>query len=306
MDLAITPLPGGFGARVETDLARTAGPAAARTLTDLLHQHRVLVLPGQHLNHADLLAAAALFGDVDTATDRRYTVPGFPGLTVVSNIHDQDGQPIGIYDGDDEEEWHADNSFKPQLTTATLLYSVITPDEGGETRFADATRAYANLPTDLRERVDALSAVHSAQHLGTLQADAAGGRSSTQAGTLARLPEVIHPLAPIHPVTGTRTLLLGSMVIPRIEGLPDAEGQALLDDLLTRATGPDYLYTHRWSQGDLVIWDNRAVLHTASPCDSSRHQRLLVRAAVRQATRRPGPPDGGIPTESPTTAPTHH
>ncbi|MFE6272313.1 TauD/TfdA dioxygenase family protein [Streptomyces goshikiensis] len=306
MDLAITPLTGGFGARVEADLARTAGPAATRTLTDLLHRHRVLVFPGQHLNHADLLAAAALFGDVDTATDRRYTVPGFPGLTVVANIHDQDGQPIGIYDGDDEEEWHADSSFKPQLTAATLLYSVITPDEGGETRFADATRAYADLPADLRARVDGLSAVHSAQHLGAQQADATGGRSSTQAGTLALLPEVIHPLAPVHPVTGIRTLLLGSMVIPRVEGLPDEEGQALLDDLMARTTGPDYLYTHRWRQEDLVVWDNLAVLHTASPCDSSRHQRLLVRAGVRQATRRPDPSDGGIPTESPATAPIDH
>ncbi|MFP8903123.1 TauD/TfdA dioxygenase family protein [Streptomyces atacamensis] len=291
MDLVITPLPGGFGARVGTDLARVTGAAAARALTDALHRHRVLVLPGQHLNHADLLAAAALFGAVDTATDRRYTVPGFPGLTIVSNIH-QDGTPIGIYDGDQEEEWHADNSFKPELTAATLLYSVITPGEGGETRFADATRAYADLPAGLRARVDGLSAVHSVQHLAARQADAADGRSSTQAGTLAQLPEVTHPLAPVHPVTGVRALLLGSMVIPRIEGLPEADGQTLLADLLAHTTGPEYLYTHRWKQGDLVVWDNLAVLHTASPCDSSRHPRLLVRAAVRQQAHRSGTPGG--------------
>ncbi|MFD9591649.1 TauD/TfdA dioxygenase family protein [Kitasatospora sp. NPDC059973] len=305
MDLAITPLTGGFGARVETDIARTTGPAAARALTDALHRHRVLVLPGQHLNHADLLAAAALFGAVDTATDRRYTVPGFPGLTVVSNIH-QDGTPIGIYDGDQEEEWHADNSFKPQLTAATLLYSVITPGKGGETRFADATRAYADLPADLRARIDALSAVHSVQHLATQQANAADGRSSTQAGALAQLPEVTHPLAPVHPATGTRALLLGSMVIPRVDGLPETEGRLLLADLLTHTISPGYLYTHRWEQGDLVVWDNLAVLHTASPCDSSRHPRLLVRAAVRQPTRRPGPSDGGIPTEAPASGSTRH
>ncbi|MEU8544820.1 TauD/TfdA family dioxygenase [Streptomyces sp. NPDC048717] len=305
MDLTITPLPGGFGARVETDLARTHGPTAARALTDALHQHRVLVLPGQHLNHADLLAAASLFGAVDTATDRRYTVPGFPGLTVVSNIH-QDGTPIGIYDGDEEEEWHADNSFKSQLTAVTMLYSVITPSQGGETRFADATRAYADLPAELRARVDGLNAVHCVQHLARQQAEAADGYSSTQAGTLAGLPAVIHPLAPIHPATGTRALLLGSMAIPRLEGMPDADGQALLADLLTHATGPDYLYTHRWTQGDLVVWDNLAVLHTASPCDSSRHPRLLIRASVRQPTRRPGPPDGGIPAEPPATALDRH
>ncbi|MFD1829822.1 TauD/TfdA dioxygenase family protein [Streptomyces desertarenae] len=305
MDLVITPLPGGFGARVGTDLARVTGAAAARALTDALHRHRVLVLPGQHLNHADLLAAAALFGAVDTATDRRYTVPGFPGLTVVSNIH-QDGTPIGIYDGDQEEEWHADNSFKPELTAATLLYSVITPGEGGETRFADATRAYADLPAGLRARVDGLSAVHSVQHLAARQADAADGRSSTQAGTLAQLPEVTHPLAPVHPVTGVRALLLGSMVIPRIEGLPEADGQTLLADLLAHTTGPEYLYTHRWKQGDLVVWDNLAVLHTASPCDSSRHPRLLVRAAVRQQAHRSGTPGGGITAEPPASGSNRH
>ncbi|MET9778811.1 TauD/TfdA family dioxygenase [Streptomyces sp. NPDC006367] len=305
MDLVITPLPGKFGALVDTDLARTTGAAAARALTDALHRHRVLILPGQHLNHADLLTAASLFGSVDTATDRRYTVPGFPGLTVVSNIH-ENGTPIGIYDGDQEEEWHADNSFKPELTAATLLYSVIAPGEGGETRFADATRAYADLPAGLRARVDGLSAVHSVRHLAARQAGAADGHSSTQAGTLAQLPEVTHPLAPVHPVTGVRALLLGSMVIPRVEGLSKADSQTLLADLLVHTTSPEYLYTHRWKQCDLVVWDNLAVLHTASPCDSSRHPRLLVRAAVRQQAHRPSTPDGGITVEPPISGPNRH
>ncbi|MFF3957444.1 TauD/TfdA dioxygenase family protein [Streptomyces sp. NPDC001890] len=280
MDLATTPLPGGFGARVETDLARTTGAAAARALTNALHRHRVLVLPDQHLNHADLLAAASLFGTVDTATDRRYTVPGFPGLTVISNIH-QDGTPIGIYDGDHEEEWHADNSFKPELTAATLLYSVVTPAEGGETRFADTTRAYADLPPAMRQRAAGMRAVHSIEQLGVLQSQAGGGQSSIAVGSLAGHPEVEHPLVLTHPVTRARSLLLGSMVIRGITGLAERESRALLDELLDHTTSPPYLYSHRWKQGDLVVWDNLATLHTASPCNSSRHRRLLYRAAVR-------------------------
>ncbi|GHE12021.1 TauD/TfdA dioxygenase family protein [Streptomyces alanosinicus] len=280
MDLAIIPLPGGFGARVETDLARTTGSAAARVLTDALHHHRVLVLPGQHLNHTDLVAAASLFGAVDTATDRRYTVPGFPGLTIVSNIH-QDGTPIGIYDGDQEEEWHADNSFKPRLTAATLLYSVITPGAGGETRFADATRAYAGLPPAMRQRTAEMRAVHSAEHLGTLQSQASGGQSSVAAGSLAGHPEVEHPLVLTHPVTGARSLLLGSMVIRGITGLSQQDSRGMLDELLRHTTSERYVYSHCWRQGDLVVWDNLATLHTASPCDSSRNRRLLYRAVVR-------------------------
>jgi taurine dioxygenase len=122
---------------------------------------------------------------------------------------------------------------------------------------------------------------HSIRQLGILQAAAADGQSSTATGTLADLPEVLHPLAPPHPTTGARTLLLGTMVVTRIDSLAQQEGRQLLDSLPAHTTSASYVHTHRWEQDDLVVWDNRALLHTASPCDSSRHHRLLLRAAVR-------------------------
>lgn len=288
MELPLTtPLAGRLGARADVDLSNSTDPDLAEALTGALHRHRLLVFPNQHLNHADLLAVSALFGTVDTDVDRRYAVAGFPGLTAVSNIT-EDGAHIGVYDGDNEEEWHADNSFKTQLTRATLLYSVITPERGGQTRFADATQAYADLPADLKTRIGGLRAVHSIQQLGARQAQAAGGRSSAAAGALADLAEVEHPLAPAHPVTGARSLLLGSMVIKGIVGLDQQQSRELLDQLLAHTTNPAYLYSHHWRQGDLIVWDNHAVLHTASPCDSSRHRRLLFRTAVHD------PPTEGV------------
>jgi taurine dioxygenase len=280
MEISLSPLPGPFGATVDRNLSDSADPELAEALTAVLHRHRLLVFPGQHLNHADLLAASGLFGAVYTNIDRRYAVGGFPGITVVSNIA-EDGAHIGIYDGDHEEEWHADNSFMAALTRATLLYSVITPEHGGETRFADATRAYADLPADLKGRIEGLQAVHSILQLGTRQAEAAGGRSSAAAGTLANHAEVEHPLAPVHPVTGARSLLLGSMVVNGVVGLTEQESRHLLARLLAHTTSAPYIHSHRWRQHDLVVWDNRAVLHTASPCDSVRHPRLLFRTAVR-------------------------
>ncbi|MEU1776691.1 TauD/TfdA family dioxygenase [Streptomyces sp. NPDC019922] len=281
MSLSLRPLDdSGFGAVVDCDLATEADDLAPQ-LARALHEHRLLVVPRQHLTHADLLTVASCFGTVDTNIDRRYAVGGFPGLTVISNIV-EDGKHVGIYDGDDEEEWHADNSFKPQLTAATLLYSVITPEKGGETRFADATRAYAALPPAARQRIEEMRAVHSIEQLGALQSQASGGQSSAAAGSLASHPEVEHPLVLTHPVTGARSLLLGSMVIRCVTGLSEQDSRALVDDLLEHTTRAPYLYSHRWSQGDLVVWDNLATLHTASPCDSSRHPRLLYRAAVRQ------------------------
>jgi taurine dioxygenase len=280
MDLSLSPLAGGFGASVDHDLSDGASPGLAEALTAALHHHQLLIFPRQHLNHADLLVASSLFGTVDTDVDRRYCVGGFPGITVVSNIA-EDGTRVGIYDGDNEEEWHADNSFKPQLTRATLLYSVITPERGGETRFAAATRAYADLPEDGKARINGLQAVHSIQQLSSRQAEAADGQSSAAAGTLASRKEVQHPLAPAHPNTGVRSLLLGSMVVKGIVGLPEEESSGLLASLLEHTTSAPYIHTHRWGQGDLVVWDNHAVLHTASPCDSTRHRRLLYRTSVR-------------------------
>ncbi|MGC5347000.1 TauD/TfdA dioxygenase family protein [Streptomyces sp. DT171] len=202
------------------------------------------------------------------------------GLTIISNIH-QDGTPIGIYDGDQEEEWHADNSFKPKLTSATMLYSVITPPRGGETRFADATRAYASLSSATQQRIGEMRAVHSIEQLGVLQSQTSGGQSSIAAGSLAGHPEVEHPLVLTHPASGSRSLLLGSMVISSIAGLAETESHALLDELLAHTTSAPYVYSHRWEQGDLIVWDNLATLHTACPCDSSRHHRLLYRASIR-------------------------
>ena len=280
MDLALDPLACGFGARVDCDLAVSADPVLAKELTAALYSYRLLVFRGQHLNHADLLSASSLFGMVDTDVDRRYAVGGFPGITVVSNIV-EDGRRVGIYDGDHEEEWHADNSFRRELTRATLLYSVITPRRGGETRFSDATQAYADLPADLKGRIEGLRAVHSIQHLGIRQAQAAGGWSSAAAGTLAARAEVEHPLAPVHPVTGMRSLLLGSMVVKGVTGLTEEASSPLLASLLSHATSTPYVYAHCWTQGDLVVWDNRALLHTASACDSSHYLRLLFRTSIR-------------------------
>ncbi|MFD3695044.1 TauD/TfdA dioxygenase family protein [Streptomyces sp. NPDC058646] len=269
----------GFGAVLDTDLTDPQTLGLAADLKEALHRHRVLVVPGQHLNHADLLATAACFGEVDTDVDRRYAVGGFPGLTTISNIL-EDGHRVGVYDGDHEEEWHADNCFKPNLTGVTLLYSVIAPNQGGQTRIADATAAYAALPADLRQRIENLRAVHSIQHLATLQ-NQASGQSSVAAGTLALQPEVEQPLVLTHPATRARSLLLGSMAVRHVVGLTSQESSNLLAELLAHVTSPRYVYSHRWKAGDLLVWDNRAVLHTASPCDSSRNQRLLYRAAVR-------------------------
>lgn len=269
-----------FGAVVHgCDLSAHIDEGTARRLIDDLHTHRLLIIPGQNLSHTEHIRVSRVFGPLDANVHPQFVVQEHPEILVISNIF-KDGEPIGLYDGDNEEEWHTDHSWKREMSSASLLYSQIAPEEGGETRFADTTVAYEELPGHVRERIDRLHAVHSMAYLTEQQHAANDGKSALKPGQVQHVPDVIHPLVRRHPVTGRRSLLLGSMIIRGIVSLDDAVASALLDELHAHAIAGRYVYNHRWSVGDLVIWDNRATMHTASPCDSSRHHRLLFRTTV--------------------------
>ena len=269
-----------FGARLSgIDLARSLDDDTAAALAEHLLRYRVLVIPGQRLTHSDHLRVSRVFGEPETHVQDQYAVAGFPQIVTISNIH-RDGVPIGLYDGDDEQEWHTDLSWKPQMSAVSLLYSVVAAEVGGQTRFADTTSAYDDLPAALKAQVDGLAAVHSMTHLEELQQARHAAKVTMTAQQRARVPDVTHPLVRAHPVTGRRSLLLGDMIIRAIVGMPPDQATALLEQLHAHAAAPQYVYSHQWQVGDLVIWDNRAVMHTASPCDHTRYQRKLYRTTV--------------------------
>lgn len=269
-----------FGARIfGIDLSRPLEDWVSAALVGDLLKYRVLVVRDQSLSHADHIRVSRLFGEPEIHVQDQYTVPGFAQIVTISNIH-RDGMPIGLYDGDNEQEWHTDLSFRPAMSSVSLLYSVIAPEVGGETRFADTTAAYDDLPAELRARVDGLGAVHSMVHLFERQAAENPQKVPLTETQRAQVPDVVHPLVRRHPCTGRRSLLLGELIIRNIVGVGTAESADLLEQLHVHATAERYVYSHRWAEGDLVIWDNRATMHTASPCDHTRHQRLLYRTTV--------------------------
>jgi taurine dioxygenase len=177
-------------------------------------------------------------------------------------------------------EWHTDYSWKKVMSRASLLYSVIAPELGGDTLFADSTTAYDELPEPLKQRIEGLSAVHSMAYLVDTEVKTNPHKAPLTPQERAKMPDVAHPLVRRHPATGRRSLLLGSMIISGIVGLADAESAELLDQLHAHATADRYVYRHHWAAGDLVIWDNQATMHTRTPCDSQQHQRLLYRTTV--------------------------
>ena len=156
----------------------------------------------------------------------------------------------------------------------SLLSARLVPPEGGATEFASARAAYPSLPEPLKARVDRMVAVH----------DFAWSRDQVRPGFFtaeerAVYPPVQHRLVRANPANGRRALFLGAHA-SHIVGLPVDEGRALLKEILAHVTQPQFCYRHAWGEGDLVIWDNRCVLHRATPYDSTRYKRLLQRTTI--------------------------
>lgn len=280
------PLECGLGASVlELQLGQPLGLVAA-SLRDALARSRLLVLRGQSLSHQQLLEAARVFGEPEVYLNGRHSVPGFPMITAISNIF-VGGAPIGMYDGDNEEEWHSDLSWRRDIGRVTLLYSVVAPRLGGETRFADTTAAFAALPANMQRLLCQLEAVHSMEQLSRRQTESftSGRPEATEALPSPEYlpPDVVQPLVLRHPKTGRLSLLLGDAVIKGIVGLSTSESADLLRWLHAFATQNEFLYSHKWEAGDVIIWDNTALMHTASPCDSARNHRLLYRTAIAES-----------------------
>ena len=170
--------------------------------------------------------------------------------------------------------WHSDSSFNPVPSLCSLLSARIVPPAGGATEFASARAAYPTLSDELKRRAATATVVH----------DFAWSRDQVRPGFFtdkerAEYPPVRHPLVRANPVNGRPGLFLGAHA-SHLDDLPLDEGRALLKRLLDHVTQPQFCYRHEWQTGDLIVWDNRCVLHRATPFDTTRHQRLMQRTTV--------------------------
>jgi taurine dioxygenase len=256
------------------DLSRPLADVDFARILELFHERSVLVFPRQHITPTQQLAFTQLFGEVELHPMVEYTVPRCPEVLIVSNMF-HDGKPIGLYDGDDIE-WHVDQAPTPRPCLATLLYCIQAAEVGGDTLFASSAAAYEKLDSETKERVDGLRAVHSMVYFYEQMLENRPSAESKRIG-----PDVIHALVRTHPITGRRSLFVGSKTIRAVVGLNEQEGRALIDGLLKHATKEEFVYRHKWRDGDLVCWDNRSVIHTPTPCDRQKYHRLLHRTTVR-------------------------
>ena len=276
--LAVRPLGPTFGAEVRgMPIHGDVIPELVAEFIALLHRYRVLIVPELDLTPGDLVAFSRRLGPLEIHSRIENTLPSHREVFCVGNVV-RDGMTASFNRG--IEQWHADSSYRAVPSDASLFHAEIVPDEGGDTFFADATAAWRTLEPAMRRNVEGLYAVHSLETLRQWGARHNPERPSDVDRQPEAFPPVRQPLVRTHPATGAKSLYVCPAVISHIEGMDAEASAALIETLIMHATQARFVYGHRWRKGDLVVWDNRAVLHTASLFDHTRYQRLMYRTTV--------------------------
>jgi taurine dioxygenase len=270
----IRPLSSVMGAEViGIDVARALPQDVHRQLEDAFNEHKLLCFRDQLLTTDSLVAFTRTWGPPGEHTMPGQLRDGITDVNIASNA-DENGRPNGKHPDPTAMRWHTDRSWRRDPVTATLLYGLEVPREGGDTLFANTAMAYEALPQPLKDAVTPLTVIHSVEY----SRNTGGGHKAT-AYELSIAPPQPHPLARIHPATGKRALFIGCHAW-KVDGMSDAEGRQLLDDLLEFATKPAFVYRHKWRRHDLLMWDDRCTLHSATPYDTARELRTMYRTVV--------------------------
>ena len=275
--IAVQPFAGPIGADIEGVNLQHLDDAGFAAIKQAWLERKVVRLRGQAIDDDALAEFSRRFGPLDKApitTSGKLYKPTRPEVTVISNIV-MNGQAIGGL-GSGESIWHTDMSYNEVPPDASVLYGIEVPVGHGDTWFCDMEAVLAALPAALRARIEGLACRHdsSRNSAGELRA----GFQESYAPE--DQPGALHPLVRTHPETGRKSLFLGRRRNAHIAGLAFAESQALLDELWSFVGRPEFNWVQQWQQGDVVLWDNRCVMHRRDEFDPSL-RRLMHRTQIQ-------------------------
>jgi len=262
-------------------------------LRALWAQHPVLVFRRQALSEDELADFSARFGPLERTVRTDWASPVRPEVSLISNLKDAQAKPIGGL-GDGEIQWHSDQSYMLNPATGAMLYALELPSEGGATSWVDLSAAYAGLPDRLRRAVEGRRAIFSyVKRLAGYQ----GVDRVISEEAKGKTPPILHPLVHTHPVTRRKALYLDSTTTVGIDGMDQASGAALLEEIYEFATQPEFTYRHHWQVGDALLWDNGFSMHRREPFDPTA-RRLMKRTTMFLARKRHIVPEG-VPAAAP-------
>lgn len=253
---------------------------------DALHQafmdHCVVAIRGQDLSPEAQLAFTQRFGKPTGHVLEGFALPGYPNVLLISNKKKKEAngqeKPVGaIYAG---QYWHTDISYMAEPAMASMLHAKEMPSVGGDTMFANMYMAYDTLSEPMKAFLGSLDAVHDYTLAYENVFSKMPGRPPMSEETRKMVPPVVHPVIRTHPVTKKKALYVNQGFTRRIQGLSEDESRALLDFLFMHSTRPEFVYRHKWSVGDVVMWDNRCMMHRAIADYDMNEPRHLHRTTI--------------------------
>jgi taurine dioxygenase len=272
---AVRPLTPKLGAEISgVSLAGDIPDEVFRAIYHAFLRYQVLLFPSQDVPPGRQVALARHFGEVQIHVMNQYHADGYPELYRLSNL-DENGKPNGKHPDKGTLEWHTDGSWQRVTGHATIIYGEVMPETGGETHFCDMYGAYERLSDAWKARIAGLRAVHNLDFSRTRRH---GEDLMTEEQKRAK-PPVDQPIVRTHPETGRKCLYLGDHA-EYIVGMPYDEGRDIIEQLNAMAPHPDLTYEHRWKAGELIVWDNRCLMHRATGYDPATQGRVIRRCTV--------------------------
>jgi len=267
------------GAEIACDLAQDIHDATFREIEAAFHDNIVVVFRRQNLSNERQIEFSRRFGELEVHIVKKYLLPGYPEILLISNIRDERGEHIGLADAG--FTWHSDTSYRRRPSRCSLLYAKEVPQRGGQplgdTVFANAIAAYEALPERMKKRLAGLKAIH---RYSARRRVADSPRPKLTQAQLDETPDIAHPIVRTHPYTGRKSLYVTAGECVGIEGMPEDEAVDLIAELDTHCTRPEFLYRHKWQVGDLLMWDNTSSMHLAICNYALPERRLMHRTTV--------------------------
>jgi taurine dioxygenase len=273
-----------LGARVEgIDLAQPLSDATFAELEQALGKYGVLSYPKQQLTSLQLKTFAQRFGKLEVNVANAYQEPGLPEVMILSNKVSADGKPLGLSDAG--QDWHTDMSYSRMIAFTNVLYGLEIPHRDGQplgnTEFCNMHAAYEDLPDDLKTRLAGMTVTHDfAKFWDNMRLQKGSTRPPLTEAQRKAKPPVQHPIFLRHPITGKNVLYANPGYSMRINELPQDESDRILAFLFAHQLQQKYQYRHRWSVGDVLMWDNMGTLHNAVPDYTPSEHRYIKRCQV--------------------------
>ena len=237
-------------------------------------EHHLILFNDIDLSPAVQVEFAKKFGDVQVHVMNQYHGYGHPEIYLLTNLS-EDGEPNGRHPDKGTMYWHTDGSWRRKTGHATMMYSEMVPNKGGQTHFCNMNKVFENLDESMKAKLDGLKAIHNLDFSRTRR----HGEDPMTPEQRAEVPPIAHPIIRIHPETKLKTIFLGDHA-ETIEGWDYCAGRNFIEELSSLITPQEFIYEHHWKPRQIAIWDNRCLLHRATAYDTKKEKRVMRRCTI--------------------------